>query len=284
MKYSKWLDKHIPNLNNKKIIITGANSGLGYECCRALLYKGATIIMACRNMVKANIAKDNLIKEFPNSNIYIKELDLSSFNSIENFVSSLNLNDIDILINNAGVYHPKKGSKTQEGIDLTIGTNYFGMYYLNKLIENKKHNNKIKIINVSSITSRYASLNLDEFNDGYAKSKLAIASYTLAKQQEGKYNYYLTHPGISATNIIQNFSSLFQKIGSKFMKIFFHSPQKACLSILAPLSDIKSSDFGPRFLQISGYPKKIKNTRRQIKLSKDIILKTELYLERIKIK
>ena len=68
------------------------------------------------------------------------------------------------------------------------------------------------------------------------------------------------------------------------MKIFFHSPQKACLSILAPLSDIKSSDFGPRFLQISGYPKKIKNTRRQIKLSKDIILKTELYLERIKIK
>lgn len=281
MKYSKWLDNNLPNLDNKNIIVTGANSGLGYECCRALLYKKATIIMACRNKDRANKAKDNLLKEFPNSNIYIKELDLSSFNSIEDFVKSLDIN-VDVLINNAGVYHPKKGSKTKEGIDLTIGTNYFGMYYLNILIENKISNKDIMIINVSSITNRYTSLDLNNFEDSYAKSKLAIAAYTLAKQQENKNKYYLVHPGISATNIIQNFSSRFQKAGSIFMRVFFHSPQKACLSLIAPLSKINASNYGPRVFQISGYPKKIKYTRKQIKLSKDIINKTEIYLERIK--
>lgn len=281
MKYSKWLDKHLPNLENKNIIVTGANSGLGYECCRALLYKKATVIMACRNKERANKARENLLLEFPNSNLYIKELDLSSFDSIEKFVNSLDIN-IDVLINNAGVYHPKKGSKTKEGIDLTIGTNYFGMYYLNKLIENKINNKDIMIINVSSITYRYSKLDLDKFENSYAKSKLAIAAYTLAKQQENKNKYYLVHPGISATNIIQNFSSWFQKAGSIFMKLFFHSPQKACLSLIAPLSDIKADNYGPRVLQISGYPKKINNTKRQIKLSKDIINKTEKYLERIK--
>jgi NAD(P)-dependent dehydrogenase (short-subunit alcohol dehydrogenase family) len=58
MKYSKWIDKHIQDLRDKTIIITGANSGLGFECCRALLYKKANIIMACRNLEKANKAKE----------------------------------------------------------------------------------------------------------------------------------------------------------------------------------------------------------------------------------
>lgn len=289
MKYSKWLDKHIPNLENKNIIVTGANSGLGYECCCALLYKKATIIMACRNKERANKARENLLKEFPNSNLYIKELDLSSFDSIEKFVNSLDIN-IDVLINNAGVYHPKKGSKTKEGIDLTIGTNYFGMFYLNKLIEEKTKDKKIKIINVTSLTAKYSKLDLNDLglekvnnrNSLYAKSKLAISSYTLAKQQENtNIKYYLTHPGISATNIINNFPKWFKILGNAFMKIVFHSPEKACLSLLAPLSNIEGNYFGPRVLQINGYPKKIKYSKKTRKLSKDIIEKSNQYLQSI---
>ncbi len=290
MKYSKWLDKHIQDLKNKTIVVTGANSGLGFECCRALLYKKANIIMACRNLEKANIAKDILINEFPNSNIEVYQLDISSFISIHNFVNNINLNNIDVLINNAGIYHQKKDSKTKDKIELTIGTNYFGMFYLNKLIEEKIKDRQIKIINVTSLTAKYSRLDLNDLglekvknrNSLYAKSKLAISSYTLAKQQENtNMKYYLTHPGISATNIINNFPKWFKILGNAFMKIVFHSPEKACLSLLAPLSNLEGNNFGPRVLQINGYPKKIKYPKKIRKLSKDIIEKSNHYLQSI---
>lgn len=290
MKYSKWLDKHIQDLKNKTIVVTGANSGLGFECCRALLYKKANIIMACRNLEKANIAKDILINEFPNSNIEVYQLDISSFISIHNFVNNINLNNIDVLINNAGIYHQKKDSKTKDKIELTIGTNYFGMFYLNKLIEEKIKDRQIKIINVTSLTAKYSRLDLNDLglekvknrNSLYAKSKLAISSYTLAKQQENtNMKYYLTHPGISATNIINNFPKWFKILGNVFMKIVFHSPEKACLSLLAPLSNLEGNNFGPRVLQINGYPKKIKYSKKTRKLSKDIIEKSNQYLQSI---
>lgn len=290
MKYSKWIDKHIQDLSDKTIIVTGANSGLGFECCRALLYKKANIIMACRNLEKANIAKDILINEFPKSNIEVYQLDISSFISIHNFVNNINLNNIDVLINNAGIYHQKKDSKTKDKIELTIGTNYFGMFYLNKLIEEKIKDKKIKIINVTSLTAKYSKLDLNDLglekvknrNSLYAKSKLAISSYTLAKQQENtNIKYYLTHPGISATNIINNFPKWFKAIGNTFMKLVFHLPEKACLSLLAPLSNLEGNNFGPRVLQINGYPKKIKYSKKTIKLSKDIIEKSNQYLQSI---
>ena len=290
MKYSKWIDKHIQDLRDKTIIVTGANSGLGFECCRALLYKKANIIMACRNLEKANIAKDILINEFPNSNIEVYQLDISSFISIHNFVNNINLNNIDVLINNAGIYHQKKDSKTKDKIELTIGTNYFGMFYLNKLIEEKIKDRQIKIINVTSLTAKYSRLDLNDLglekvknrNSLYAKSKLAISSYTLAKQQENtNMKYYLTHPGISATNIINNFPKWFKILGNVFMKIVFHSPEKACLSLLAPLSNLEGNNFGPRVLQINGYPKKIKYSKKTRKLSKDIIEKSNQYLQSI---
>ena len=290
MKYSKWLDKHIQDLKNNTIVVTGANSGLGFECCRALLYKKANIIMACRNLEKANIAKDILINEFPNSNIEVYQLDISSFISIHNFVNNINLNNIDVLINNAGIYHQNKDSKTKDNIELTIGNNYFGMFYLNKLIEEKIKDKKIKIINVTSLTAKYSKLDLNDLglekvnnrNSLYAKSKLAISSYTLAKQQENtNIKYYLTHPGISATNIINNFPKWFKILGNAFMKIVFHSPEKACLSLLAPLSNLEGNNFGPRVLQINGYPKKIKYSKKIRKLSKDIIEKSNQYLQSI---
>lgn len=290
MKYSKWIDKHIQDLRDKTIIVTGANSGLGFQCCRTLLYKKANIIMACRNLEKANKAKDILISEFPKSNIEVHQLDISSFNSIHNFVNNINLNNIYVLINNAGIYHQKKEDKTIDNIELTIGTNYFGMFYLNKLIEEKIKDKKIKIINVTSLTAKYSKLDLNDLglekvnnrNSLYAKSKLAISSYTLAKQQENtNIKYYLTHPGISATNIINNFPKWFKILGNAFMKIVFHSPEKACLSLLAPLSNLEGNNFGPRVLQINGYPKKIKYSKKTRKLSKDIIEKSNQYLQSI---
>ena len=85
MKYKKWLDENISDLSNKNIIITGANSGIGFYTTLCLVYKGANVIMACRNLNKANKAKEDILKVVTNAKLDIIQLDLSDFNSIENF-------------------------------------------------------------------------------------------------------------------------------------------------------------------------------------------------------
>ncbi len=298
MKYRKWLDKNIESLENKTIIVTGANSGLGFSCSKALIFKKAHVIMACRNENKAITAKNKILEEFPDAKIEIEILDLANFESIKAFVKRIENKKIDALINNAGVYYLPKKSQTNDGLEITMGINYFGMYYLVSLLENKlKKQKDSKIINVCSIIYRFSNLDLNYLNCNkiknrnslYAKSKLAVAAYTYAKQKETEKNksnlhYYLIHPGICATNIIASkkggFNKFFSKFGTLFMKVFFHSSEKACLSMLLPFSKGGYyENYGPRFFQISGYPKKINNTQKQINLSEDIILKTEEYLQ-----
>lgn len=297
MKYKKWLDKNIPDLKGNTIIVTGANSGIGFWCAKSLVYKNAKVIMACRNIRKAQQAKEEILKDFPKANIEIKIIDISDFSSIEKFIDNIKNIKIDALINNAGIYFPSKNTLTKNNIDITMGTNYFGTYYLSELIE-KTHSEINKIINVTSLTYRHTTLDLEDLkcnqiknrNSLYAKSKLAIAAYTLAKQEgNNKINYYLVHPGVSATNIISSknggFSKTFSKLGNIFLKIFCHSPQKACLSLLYPFATKeKAGTYGPKFLQINGYPKKINNTKEQIKLKDQIIDKTDQVLDSMNFK
>jgi len=82
MKYTKWLDKNIPSLEGKLYIVTGANSGIGFHTTLSLVYKGASVIMACRNLTKAQKAKEKILEEFPNANLFIEEYDQASFDSI----------------------------------------------------------------------------------------------------------------------------------------------------------------------------------------------------------
>ena len=186
MKYQKWLDKNIDDLNNKTIIVTGANSGIGYYSTLCFLYKGAKVIMACRNLDKANKAKENLLKELPKAKIDIIKLDLSDFNSIDEFSKTIKekYTKIDALVNNAGVYFMPK-VLTKQGYEITMGTNFLGPYYLTCSLLDILIQNKSTIINVSSIVHKNAKINFNDFfgdkinrNKIYARSKLAITSFS----------------------------------------------------------------------------------------------------------
>ena len=142
-------------MSNKTIVITGGNSGLGFQCAKniALTDKEVTIILACRNIQKAENAIQELTKETGNKNISARSLDLSSLDSVRSFaknIKSENLPPLYALVCNAGL-NPTTLTYTKEGFETTFGVNHLGHYLLaNLLLETVENNGKI--IFVSSDT------------------------------------------------------------------------------------------------------------------------------------
>ncbi len=134
----------------RTIIITGANSGLGFEVAKKIaLNKAYRIILACRNLEKAELAKKNIIKETQNTNIECIKLDTSSLRSVEEFVLEFEKTNDSLygLINNAGISGMHQG-KSIDGVEIVMATNYLGHWYLTNLLL-EKYNIK-KIFNITS--------------------------------------------------------------------------------------------------------------------------------------
>lgn len=300
MKIKEWINKNLnEDLSSKIILITGANSGIGFEASKILASKGATIILACRNEQRALKAKELILKEYPSSKIDIILYDQSSFSKIDKFEDELRqkYDHIDALVLNAGIYHPSSNQKTEDGLPLTIGVNYFGCFYLvDKLLTylEKSHS---KIIFVTSLTHRlskykdYSFLTDDDkhVSKTYGLSKLAIVKLFLYLSNNENIEVLMMHPGVSSTNIFSstnnNFPKWFQKIAHIFLPLFTHSPLKASLGItlLASKDGFNKTYLGPRGLfGIFGYPKKKKIPNRYKKDVDEFINKTRLIIKSIK--
>lgn len=134
------------NVPGKVVVVTGANSGLGYETSKEILRHGGRVIMACRDLKRGNAAKDNILAEIASHdhkgsfarNVQVLPLDLSSFASIRTFVTLLKeeakISKIDILVNNAGIMALPERTLTEDGIEAQIGTNHFGHFLLTMLV------------------------------------------------------------------------------------------------------------------------------------------------------
>lgn len=284
VRYKKWINKNIDKkvFVGKNIFITGGNSGIGFELAKQCAYLKANVFLLCRNLQKAEIAKNEIISEYPGTKVTIIQLDLASFKSIENASNEIKKYDVDMFANNAGVYRLPK-SKTSDGLDITIGTNFIGTYYLNELLNlyfnSLKH--KVKILFQSSLTYRLSKLDLCDFCMEkrhyspfkiYARSKAAINclyDYKVQNNTNKNISFYLTHPGATYSPlIIKGYKNkVIRFLGKIFMKIFFHSPDKASLSMLKALESDCSIKMGPRgLLGLSGYPHKwrIKKNKKYI--------------------
>lgn len=287
-KLEKYINNSISDCTNKTIIITGANSGIGFEAMKIFVQKGAKVIMACRSFERANNAKEKVLSSFPNAKIDILEYDQASFVSIKKFSETIKNINFDVLICNAGIFHPKKGKTTKDSFPLTVGTNYLGLFYL---IENiKDFLGKRKLILVSSIT--YAHCKIKEYDflrkettsifKQYSISKTCITRYFAYLKNNSDLNIYLMHPGVSATNIFasktSSYKQWFKKLAMAILPLFVHSPKKASLGMVKLVSETYPNHtfLGPRGLfQISGYP-------RVVKLKKNGYLNNELLYKKSK--
>ena len=287
MKYINYLNK-FESLENKVYIVTGANSGLGFDTSLYLAYKGASVILACRNLDRANKAKEKILKEVPTAKLFIEEYDQASFTSIRNFASRIkeNYSKIDGLVCNAGVYFPKQDYKTSDGYELTFGTNYLGTYLLISSLKEVLDRNYSRVVVVTSLTATLSKRNVDidqanklSRNDVYGFSKYCLSRLTYELSLESNnVTYNLVHPGIASTNIISSQQTglphWFQVLGHRFLTLFTHSSQKASLVLLEGLLSEKVNQYiVPRGLfGISGYPR-LKKMPKYTK--KEIISKTK---------
>lgn len=139
-------------MKNKVVIITGANKGIGKEAAKEIAKLGAKVYMACRSIDSANQAKNEIIKETGNQNVFVKHLDLASVDSIQIFAKSFKQEEskLDVLINNAGLWTKTK-KLTDINVEQTFAVNVLGHHLLIQLLLNELRNaSPSRIVNVAS--------------------------------------------------------------------------------------------------------------------------------------
>ncbi len=271
----KWTEGDIPDQSGRVALITGANSGIGFECARALAKKGATVVMACRSTNKCNDARKQLLQIIPNAKLVVMELDLSDLDSVRNFAGTFqrSYDKLDILMNNAGVMIPPY-TKTKQGFELQFATNYLGHFALTGLLlPTMTEVDNSRIITVSSLAGNNGTIDFDDLHsnskpykkwDAYGQSKLAelIFSFELARRLEGSKSKTISvgaHPGGSGTNL-QRTTGFFLK--NVLFPLLSHSPDKAALPSLLAATDPMATNgtyWGPSgFSELKGSPHQAK--------------------------
>ncbi|MCW3996983.1 MAG: SDR family NAD(P)-dependent oxidoreductase [Candidatus Bathyarchaeota archaeon] len=155
------------NQTRKVMIVTGVNRGIGFEVARKLAKQNISLILACRNDVEGEKAKEKIQKEAGNIQIKVMRLDLGSFSFIRNFVKEFgqSFQRLDGLINNAGIFTMDKGL-TEDGLELTMGVNYFGPFLLtNLLLPFLEKSKEGRIINVISDAYKRGKFDLENIRE-----------------------------------------------------------------------------------------------------------------------
>ena len=207
----------------KTIVITGANSGIGFQAALHFAARGDRVVLACRNTEKAKKAQAEILDRAPAAETVILPLDVSDLSSVREFVRLFHeqAGQLDILVNNAGIVAVPLG-RTADGHEMQLATNYLGAFALTGLLLPFFPASGGRIVNVGSLAHRLGKLNPDDLNwehtdynewKAYANSKVAMMSFTLELnrrlQASGSRVFALgAHPGFANTNIYQNSPTL----------------------------------------------------------------------------
>ena len=272
-KISNWDTSNIPNLIGKTALITGANSGLGYYTAKALAEKNAHVIIACRSLEKANQSIKKL-KSLNSEGIFTPlELDLSDLKNVVKVQSKIfdDFENLDLLINNAGIMHPPKTLSAQ-GYEIQFAVNHLAHMLLTlkllPMIEKKEESRIVTVTSGAQFFGKVGWENLKAENyynkwESYANSKLANVMFAmeLNEKLENKNIFSLAaHPGIAKTNLFSAQKPKPNPIETFSMELFspiFQSAEMGALPQLfaATSPEARGGDhYGPKF-NFRGYPK-----------------------------
>jgi len=278
---SNWNITNIPDQKGKVFIITGASSGLGKEATKQLADKNATIIMGVRVVNKTELVKQEILVQYPKSDIKIKHLDLGDLVSIEKFSDEIinEYDHLDVLINNAGVMMCPY-STTKDGFEIQMGTNHLGVFALTgRLMPLLKKTKNSRIIVTSSAAHKQGKIDFSDLNwtkrkystiKAYGDSKLASLYFTYEFARKFGANkdapkITAAHPGWTKTDL-QRHSALMRF----FNNFFSQKVEMGVLPTLRAAIDVTANTgdyFGPdNFLETKGHPVKVKSNE----LSHDI--------------
>lgn len=234
---------HMPDLAGTTAIVTGANAGIGLVTARELAAKGASVVMACRNVSAGKAAAVDIAGD-----VRVEELDLASLQSVRAFADRWR-GPLDLLINNAGVMNPPTYRETADGHELMFGTNHLGHFALTGLLlPTLLHSTHARVVTVSSIAHHGGTekVLLANPKDGYkpepyyGNSKLANLLFGLELGRRAARTGLVStmaHPGICATNLVASpdgmgANRLIRATAPYFMPLIFQSAEKGANATL----------------------------------------------------
>jgi NAD(P)-dependent dehydrogenase (short-subunit alcohol dehydrogenase family) len=263
-----WTAAAMPDLAGRTIVVTGGNSGIGYEAALELARKGAHVVLACRDASRGRSAAAAIESALPQASLEVMELDLASLASIHAFAEAFQGRhpSLDVLCNNAGVMAiPYR--RTHDGFEMQLGTNHLGHFALTGLLLDRLlATDAARVVTVSSTAHRFGRMRFDDLHweSGYRKwraygqSKLAnlLFAYELQRRLDAVGARCISvacHPGYAATNLqlagprMQG-SSVMESLSSLANRVFAQSAAMGALPTLcaAVSPDVRGGDYiGP---------------------------------------
>ena len=274
-----WTLDQVPQQKGRLAVVTGANIGLGFETAMALAAKNCDLVLACRNMEKAEAAKATIHAKYPKAKVTCMQLDLSSLKSVRAFATAFaeKYSRLDLLINNAGIMMPPY-SLSEDGFESQFAANYIGHFALTgQLLPLIVKTPGARIVSLSSMAHRWGNIRFDDpnFKNGYNKreaygqSKIACLMFAYEMNRRLQKAGYSTlsvaaHPGVAYTNLTQHMPK-FVNLFAPLMGIVLNNATDGALPTLyAALGDDIHGGYycGPKDMQqMRGAPIKVGSNR-----------------------
>jgi len=278
-----WTLEQVPDLKGKTIIVTGGNSGLGFESVKVFAMKGADVILASRDTDRGEESKNRIMRLYSKASIRVMQLDLADLSSVRQFAEVFNKNHhkLDILLNNAGIMMPPY-QLTKDGFESQMGINHLGHFALTGLLLDKiKRAPGSRIVTISSSGHKYGKMDFSNFlfENGrgysplkaYARSKLCnlLFSYELQRRFEATgldAMALAAHPGVADTNLGRYIEKkLVVRMMLPLWKAFTQSAAMGALPGIRAAVDpqVKGSEyFGPGgYREMKGYPVIVRSSK-----------------------
>ncbi|MGL6313824.1 SDR family oxidoreductase [Vibrio sp. WXL103] len=240
-----WTPERIDSLEGKTYLITGANSGAGFEASRILLSKGAKVVMLNRNPSKSAAAIDSLREQLGDAvDVSVITMDLADLNSVRSAAKQIlaDISQIDALLCNGAIAQVARQELTKDGFESQLGVNHLGHFLLCGLLFERIEASQGRIVVVGSNAYKMGpkKIQFDDLNfdrhytawNAYAQSKLAqmMFAYELQRriQAAGKpVQVHVCHPGASRTNLLKDTASRFNKaLWSILSRVIAQSAEK----------------------------------------------------------
>jgi NAD(P)-dependent dehydrogenase (short-subunit alcohol dehydrogenase family) len=276
----RWTEAEVPDQHGRTALVTGANSGLGFSVAAMLAARGATVILACRDIAKARDAASRIGTAAAQAATEIVRLDLASLASVREAAAEVRSRHpgLDLLINNGGVMVPPR-SQTQDGFELQLGTNHLGHFALTGLLlASLLAAPGSRVVTLSSLAHRVGRLNIDDLQSArryrrgaaYAQSKLANLMFALQLQRRlaaagAQAGSLAAHPGYSRTNLVRHVPSGLRALAGIPVPVLSQDSSMGALPVLRAATDpaARGGEFygpgGPG--QLTGYPKLVSPAR-----------------------
>ncbi len=291
----RWTAVRMPDLRGRTAVVTGANSGLGFEATKELARAGAHVVMACRRMARAEDARERVERAVRDPSLAVRELDLADLESVRSFAEGFadDHDELHVLLNNAGVMAPPR-RETEDGFELQFGVNHLGHFALTgRLLDSlQAADGEARVVTTSSGAHRMGRIDFDDLQSersygrwkAYGQSKLAnlLFTYELQRRLEraareepslaGEVKAVAAHPGWAATELqtsgptMGTSGSLRRRFMEAGNKLLAQSARMGALPLLyaAAGENVDGGDYigpgGP--LEMRGYPEHVASSER----------------------